>query len=167
MFELGLMALSTAISRGAFDERWSFQGIGSVEGYDAIGLGDGIALELLTRRDQASYAGLLAGCDIGLSLMLTPHPSLVPLEMASAGMVAVTNSYENKTSAAMEAISRNLIAPEPTIEGVAAGLEGAAAAADDPEARVQGAAEVEWSRDWDDAFDDRLIQQVADWLASC
>ena len=167
MFELGLMALSTAISRGAFDERWSFQGIGSVEGYDAIRLSDGIALELLTRRDQASYAGLLAGCDLGLSLMLTPHPSLVPLEMATAGMVTVTNSFENKTAAAMEAISRNLIAPEPTIDGVAAGIQRAAAAADDPVARMKGAAEVEWSRDWDTAFDDRLIAKVTEWLASC
>jgi len=167
MFELGLMALSTAISRGAFDDGWSFQGIGSVQGWDRIRLGDGAELELLTRRDQASYASLLAGCDVGLALMLTPHPSLVPLEMASAGMVTVTNTFENKTAAAMEAISRNLIASEPSIDGVAAGLERAAAAAEDSDTRVRGAAELEWSRDWDAAFDDALVEQVVDWLASC
>ena len=166
MFELGLMALSTAISRGAFDNGWSFQGIGSVEGWERIQVREGIELELLTRRDQASYASLLEGCDVGLALMLTPHPSLVPLEMASAGMVTVTNSFENKTAAAMEAISANLIAPEPTLDGIAHGLELAAAAADDPEARARSAAELEWSRDWDAAFDDVLVDQIVDWLAS-
>ena len=48
---------------------------------------------------------MLRGHDLGLALMLTPHPSLVPLEMASAGMATVTNSFENKTPAALEAIS--------------------------------------------------------------
>ena len=167
MFELGLMALSTAISRGAFGEGWSFLGIGSVQGWDRIRLSEGAELELLTRRNQDSYASLLSSCDVGLSLMLTPHPSLVPLEMASAGMVTVTNTFENKTAAAMEAISRNLIASEPSIDGVAAGLERAAVAAEDADARVAGAAEVEWSRDWNAAFDDPLVEQVIDWLASC
>jgi glycosyltransferase involved in cell wall biosynthesis len=166
MFELGLMGLSVATSRGAFEGDWSFAGIGTVEGWDRIGLGEGIDLELLTRRDQASYASLLTGCDVGLALMLTPHPSLVPLEMASAGMVTVTNSFENKTAAAMEAISGNLIAADPSLEGIAAGLERAASRAGDHDARVRGA-EVRWSRDWDTSFDDDLMNQVVDWLASC
>jgi hypothetical protein len=166
MFELGLMALSVAISRGAFGGDWSFQGIGAVEGWERMQLGGDVELELLTRRDQGSYAELLAGADVGLALMLTPHPSLVPVEMASAGMVSVTNSFENKTAEAMEAISANLIAPEPTLDGIADGLERAAAASDDHEARVRGA-KVEWSRDWDASFDEGLIGQVADWLASC
>jgi hypothetical protein len=32
----------------------------------------------------------------GVSLMVSPHPSYPPLEMASAGCVTVTNSYEGK-----------------------------------------------------------------------
>jgi glycosyltransferase involved in cell wall biosynthesis len=166
MFELGLMALSVAISRGAFGDGWSFQGIGAVEGWESMQLPDGVELELLTRRDQGSYARLLADSDVGLALMLTPHPSLVPLEMASAGMVAVTNSFENKTAEAMESISPNLLAPGPTLDGIASGLERAAAAAEDSEARVRGA-RVEWPRDWDTSFDPDLMKQVAAWLASC
>jgi hypothetical protein len=166
MFELGLMALSVAISRGAFADGWSFQGIGAVEGWERMQLPGGAELELLTRRDQGSYAELLADSDVGLALMLTPHPSLVPIEMASAGMVAVTNSFENKTAEAMEAISSNLIAPEPTLDGIATALERAAVASEDHEGRVRGA-ELEWSRDWDATFDERLIGQVGDWLASC
>ena len=33
--------------------------------------------------------------------MYTPHPSLVPIEMASAGMLTVTNTFENKTADAL------------------------------------------------------------------
>ena len=65
---------------------------------------------------------MLRDHDVGLALMYTPHPSLVPIEMASAGMLTVTNSFENKTAEAMAAISPNLITAEPSIEGVAGGL---------------------------------------------
>lgn len=42
------------------------------------------------------YPGYLAGVDIGLSLMLSPHPSHPPIEMAAAGARVVTNSYGAK-----------------------------------------------------------------------
>ena len=70
---------------------------------------------------------MLRDHDVGLALMYTPHPSLVPIEMASAGMLTVTNSFENKTAEAMTAISSNLITAEPSIDGVAAALAEAAA----------------------------------------
>ena len=46
--------------------------------------------------------------------MYTPHPSLVPMEMARPGMLTVTNTFENKTAEKLAAISPNLIAAEPT-----------------------------------------------------
>ena len=60
--------------------------------------------------------------------MYTPHPSLVPIEMASAGMLTVTNTFENKTADAMSAISPNLITAEPSVEGVVGGIAEAVAA---------------------------------------
>jgi len=44
----------------------------------------------------ADYAALLNEAAIGVSLMMSPHPSYPPLEMASAGCVTITNSYEAK-----------------------------------------------------------------------
>ena len=64
----------------------------------------------LPRRDQAGYADLLREHDVGLALMYTPHPSLPPIEMAAAGMLTVTNTFETKTADALAAISPNLIA---------------------------------------------------------
>ncbi|MDZ7781803.1 MAG: hypothetical protein U5K56_02270 [Halioglobus sp.] len=42
------------------------------------------------------YASLLRQSGIGLSLMISPHPSYPPLEMAYAGCVTVTNTFEAK-----------------------------------------------------------------------
>lgn len=42
------------------------------------------------------YAGMLNRACAGVSLMVSPHPSYPPLEMASAGCVTVTNGYEGK-----------------------------------------------------------------------
>ena len=124
-----------------------------------IELGGETALELAPRAAQQDYGALLREHDVGLALMYTPHPSLVPIEMASAGLLAVTNTFENKTAAALAEISPNLIAAEPTIDGVAAALCDATAASDDVEARVRGS-RVRWSRDWDRSFDDALIDRV-------
>lgn len=161
MFELGVLALARATGDGTFAGGWELNGVGAVRGGGGrIALGTGAAVRLLPRRDQVGYAELLRGHDVGLALMYTPHPSLVPLEMASAGMVTVTNSFENKTAKAMAAISSNLITVAPTVDGVAAGLRAAAAQVADADARAAGAA-VDWSTSWADSFPDALVDRIA------
>ena len=110
MYELGLLALDRALAAGAF-AGWELHGIGTVEGGRRIALGGGASMELLPRSSQAGYADILRAHDVGLALMYTPHPSLVPIEMASAGMVCVTNSFENKTAAAMAPSRRTCMRP--------------------------------------------------------
>jgi hypothetical protein len=163
MFELGVLALSRALEDGALRSGWELRGIGTVQGGRPIELAADARLDLLPRMGQAEYARVLRDHDVGLALMYTPHPSLVPIEMASAGMLTVTNSFENKTPAAMEAISSNLITAEPSIEAIADALKSAAAVVDDSARRVAGSA-VRWSRDWNQSFDDGLMAQIAAFL---
>jgi hypothetical protein len=159
MFELGVLALSRALTGGAFDGDWEFSGIGSLGGRGRIALGRS-SMRLLPRTDQAGYAQLLREHDVGLALMYTPHPSLVPLEMAAAGMLAVTNSFENKDAEAMAAISSNLIVAEPSTEAIAAALHAAATKAPDAAGRLAGA-RVQWSTSWDESFPDALLDRIA------
>ena len=166
MFELGLMGLAEAIARGTFGPGWELYGIGAVEGGDRIRLGTSSQLEVLTRRDQGSYADLLTSSDVGLALMSTPHPSLVPLDMASAGMLTVTNSFETKTPEAMSAIATNLIAVPPSLEGVVTGLQEAVEGADDYARRIEGAS-VDWSRDWEESLNPDVMRQVISLIESC
>ncbi|GIK78852.1 MAG: hypothetical protein BroJett022_25420 [Actinomycetes bacterium] len=159
MFELGMIAISRAIEAGTFGEDWEFFGIGSVSGRARVAIANGNELDVLPRQDQARYGEILGGYDVGLSLMLTPHPSLVPIEMASAGLLTVTNTFATKTAERLAAISANLIAAEPSIEGVAAGLAAAVARVDDHEGRVRGAA-VDWSSDWERSLDPSAMAAV-------
>lgn len=158
MFELGVLALDRALARGAF-RGWELHGIGTVESGRRVSVGGGASLEMLPRAAQSDYAQLLRDHDVGLALMYTPHPSLVPIEMASAGMLAVTNSFENKTADAMSAISPNITAAQPGIEAVADALCRASEGAGELERRAAGSA-VDWSRSWDEAFDDALMERV-------
>jgi hypothetical protein len=54
-----------------------------------------------------SYASYLNKSSVGISLMVSPHPSYPPLEMAEAGLVTITNNYGNKDLAG---IFSNIIA---------------------------------------------------------
>ncbi|HEX8976387.1 MAG TPA: glycosyltransferase [Solirubrobacteraceae bacterium] len=160
MFELGILALRRALGDGGL-QGWELHGIGSVGGgRRTLSLGGGAELQLVPRADQRAYGELLRGHDLGLALMYTPHPSLVPIEMAAAGMLTVTNSFENKTAAAMRAISPNLIAAEPTVGALASALTRAASSAADGDARIRGA-QVRWSRSWDESFSAELLDRVA------
>jgi hypothetical protein len=156
MFELGALALARAVSEGMF-AGWELHGIGTVGREREIPLGGGISLSLLARADQRTYARLLRDHDVGLALMYTPHPSLVPIEMAAAGMLTVTNSFENKTAEAMRAISANLITAEPRVETLASALGEAAAGADDLTRRIRGS-HVNWSSDWRCSLPDDLLR---------
>jgi glycosyltransferase involved in cell wall biosynthesis len=165
MFELGLLAIQRALAEGTFRSGWELRGIGTVGHRRRLGLGGDEALELLPRSAQSDYAGVLAGHDVGLALMYTPHPSLAPIEMAAAGLVVVTNTFENKTPEALRAISTNLIAGEPTVTGIATALRRAAEGAEDFEQRVTGS-EVNWSRDWSESFGDELLERVQAFLGT-
>ncbi len=164
MFELGVLALARALAEGAF-AGWELHGIGTVGRGGDVSLGAGRALTLLPRTDQAAYARLLREHDVGLALMYTPHPSLVPIEMACAGMLTVTSSFENKTPEAMAAISGNLIVAEAGVESLAVALREAAAGAGDLQRRAAGS-RVSWSSDWRTSLPDELLQRLMASLTS-
>jgi glycosyltransferase involved in cell wall biosynthesis len=162
LFDLGVLALGRALEQGML-AGWELHGIGTLDAGRRIDLGGGAGLRLLSRADQRAYGSVLRGHDVGLALMYTPHPSLAPIEMASAGMLTVTNSFENKTAETMAAISPNLITVEPSVAAIAAALGEAQAGAEDFERRARGSA-VRWSRDWNRSFDDDLLARIASFL---
>jgi hypothetical protein len=158
MFELGLMAMGEAIHDGTLPAGWNYYGIGAMEP-SGVRITDGVSMQILPRQSQDEYRGLLREHAVGLSLMDTPHPSLVPLEMASAGILVVTSTFENKTAEALRAISENLIPVEPTVDAIKAGLAEAVASASDTERRIRGS-RVDWCRSWQESFDDDLVERI-------
>ena len=152
LFELGVLALGRALERGAL-AGWTLDCIGAQRRGGRLDLGGGDWMRLLPP------GPLPAGYDVGLAPLFAPQPGRVPLEMARAGMVAVTTTFENKTAGALAAVSPNLIGADPTVDGIAAGLAAAAVAAGDAERRLRGSA-LRWSVDWDASFDDALLDRV-------
>ena len=53
-------------------------------------------IHIVGKASLDEYATYLSESMIGISLMISPHPSYPPLEMAYAGMKVITNSYEGK-----------------------------------------------------------------------
>jgi len=161
MFEIGFIALETAIRSGAFSDDWEFYGIGA--SHNDMQLPDGRILKMIGKVGLKEYREMLPDFDLGLALMYTPHPSLLPIEMAAAGQVVVTNTCINKTVDELENISSNFCVAEPTIPSVAAALDVAANRVADLAAREAGA-RVNWSQDWDQTFSPELLKQVQQWF---
>ncbi len=79
MFEMGLAALVTLFSDPAIVAAgWTAHGIGSIATADRLELVPGTFLRMVPKTSLQGYSEMLPGFDVGLSLMLTPHPSLVP-----------------------------------------------------------------------------------------
>lgn len=164
MFELGILGLSEAVRLGYLDpNEWELYGIGTAGATPRVPLYGDVSLTLLPKVNLKEYRETLPSFDVGLSLMLSPHPSLVPIEMAAAGMVAVTNTCENKTAERLVAISRNLMGVDPTVDGIAEGLKLAVQRAGDYQARVEGAS-VQWATDWNEAFNPVFMRRLEDFL---
>jgi hypothetical protein len=71
------------------------------ETHAGVDLGGGLALRSVGKLSLTDYAATIAGSAIGVSLMISPHPSYPPLEMAAFGCEVVTNAFANKDLSAL------------------------------------------------------------------
>lgn len=74
-------------------KNWNVLGIGELD--RDLDLGP-FTLRGLGKLSLAEYRERLQRSAVGVSLMLSPHPSYPPLEMAAYGMSVITNSFANK-----------------------------------------------------------------------
>lgn len=156
MYEFGLAALKTAAARlGPALDGWDLVGVGADKPAE-VALGAGRSLRLISKLSPAAYRRMLAGSDVGLALMYTPHPSLVPIEMAAAGLVTVTNTCLSKTAETMATISPDLISAEPTVEALADALVEAVSRATRGDV---GRGPVQWPSSPEAAFPDAWMAQ--------
>lgn len=70
------------------------------EQHPDVALGHGMVLRSVGKLSLDQYAALLHESAVGVSLMISPHPSYPPLEMAHFGMLTVTNRFASKDLAA-------------------------------------------------------------------
>jgi hypothetical protein len=154
LFELGLRALRQAVADGVFDAAlWEFVAVGRE--LPDLALTDRHVLRAQPWRSYGAYGELLGSSDILLSLMLSPHTSYPPLEMAAAGGLVVTNTYGPKTAASLSAMSPSILAAAPEVHALVAALRRAA------EASIPATPDVRLPATWDEA-----LAEVVPWLAA-
>ncbi|MGX5775629.1 rhamnosyltransferase WsaF family glycosyltransferase [Methylorubrum zatmanii] len=78
----------------AFWRDWRFLAIG--EDFSGDQLKCSGRIEVMGRLSLAEYGNLSSRAALAVSLMVSPHPSYPPLELANAGVLVLTNDYANK-----------------------------------------------------------------------
>lgn len=166
LFEFTLLALDRFLrDEGIAPGDVELVGVGTLEFESELPVGDGHSLKIRPKLEIGDYATSLAGFDIGLSLMYAPHPSILPFEMAAAGLVVVTNTFGSRDETVLTAISGNIVPVEPSIDAIAAGLATAWQRCEDHNARIRHA-EFPWSRDWTESFSPAVMAPIDKAVAS-
>lgn len=93
-FELVVESLKRWIDDDDSSCQWEFFSAGEL--HAPVRLAKGRYLTSVGKLSLSDYAALLAESYAGISLMVSPHPSYPPLEMASFGVKVITNCYGRK-----------------------------------------------------------------------
>ena len=123
-------------------------GLGDVE----VKLSQNVAITQLPRMTLKEYEEQMYTFDLCLSLMASPHPSIVPFDLASAGALVVTNSFEVKDAKYFKEISDLIYVAKPYVDNVVDELRNAVNKVDDLELRFNLAKSIEYAKDWDDVW---------------
>lgn len=154
LFEIGLRALRQAVTDGVFEAGgWEFVAVG--RDLPDLPLSERHVLRAQPWLSYEAYGELLGTSDVLLSLMLSPHTSYPPLEMAAAGGAVVTNTYGPKTAESLSAISPSIHAAAPEVDAIVAAIR---QAADSP---IPAAPDVRLPATWDEA-----LANVVPWLVA-
>lgn len=78
------------------------------EWFDPVLISELSSSKVVGKVTMKEYAELLSKASIGISLMLSPHPSYPPLEMCSAGVQTITNTFDFKDLSARSIFCQNL-----------------------------------------------------------
>lgn len=124
-FEAGIDGLNLWCRRNPTKAAdWTIYCIG--EAFDKYQLGELKNAVITGKMPLDVYAKLLSKASIGLSLMISPHPSYPPLEMAYAGIRTISNRYECKDISERSPLLTSL--DEVTPESIADAIDAAVTA---------------------------------------
>ena len=160
LFEFALLAIDQFLKNERIGvHEIELVGVGTLEFQSNLPIGNGHQLKVQPKLELGDYASSLASFDIGLSLMYAPHPSILPFEMAAAGLVVVTNTFGARDAGVLTGISRNIVPVEPSIGAIAQGLAEAWKRCGNHHERIENAS-FDWSRDWQESFSSPFIDRL-------
>jgi hypothetical protein len=150
MFELAALALIDAYNSGAFNgDEWEFYGMGI--GNTIVQLTPTMEVKQLPRMPLDEYEAITKTFDLCLTLMSSPHPSLIPMDLAASGAIVVTNTFETKTTKYLNSISSNILAAKPDLLALSAAIKEGVARTRDIQSRWDGST-ITWPKTWDETW---------------
>jgi hypothetical protein len=118
LFELAIKSLDKITT---VNKTKSFEIISVGELHEDVTLSTGIKVKSLGALSGQDYKIQISEADIGLSLMLSPHPSYPPLEMAALGLTTVSNDFLGYKKAYLS--SMGIHVAEPSLKSIVAKLQ--------------------------------------------
>jgi lipopolysaccharide biosynthesis protein/ubiquinone biosynthesis protein Coq4 len=104
-------------------DQWRIVSVG--EEYSLALVRDIHNIQVAGKLTLEEYGDMLSRSLVGISLMMSPHPSYPPLEMAHAGLFTITNDYECKdlTKRSKNIISVGVATPNSLSRALASGVK--------------------------------------------
>lgn len=149
LFFIGLEILDEALTKGLINEEWEIYLAGSNEIPSFI-FSNGIKPNILGALGWKDYLEFIKSVDVCLSLMHTPHPSYIPLDVASTGGVVLTNKYATKESVPH---SQNILCENLDSKSLLKGLEKAMQLSLNAEKRYSNYANNKIEKNWEKSFE--------------
>lgn len=151
LYQAGLRIIDTAIEQGILDtNRWTIYFAG--ESFEPIPFSDGTMPVMVGKMNWEEYTSFLKEIDLGFSLLWSPHPGYIPMDIAAAGGISISNTYRDKT---VEHYSPNIICGDIIKpDFVARQFKEAVLLAENMEQRKENFMRTNLAQDWNVAFSD-------------
>lgn len=154
LYYSGLKFLDEAIMKGVIDyKEWEIHFGGIDITSESFLFSNGHKPNMLGQMDWSQYAQFLRSVDLAFSLMYTPHPSYIPLDVAASGGVVLTNKYLNKQSLNY---SKNIICADLESESMLEGFKQAVELSKNTSQRSSNFLNNHIEKNWDSAFAETL-----------
>jgi hypothetical protein len=154
LFYRGLEVIQQALSEGIFPtDEWEFYFAG--HGIPKISLPGNMKIHLIQNLNWQEYSEIISTMDLGFCLMLSPHPSYPPLDLAATGAVVVTNQFANKQS--LDRYDDSILVVPPNKEALLQGIKDALVRLERPKPDLPSGPSFE--KTWEQTF-----SPVLQWL---
>lgn len=119
-------------------------------------LDSGVTVKNLGKMSMEEYYDFAKTVDLGVSLMMAPHPSYPPLELASLGAAVVTTSYKTKTD--LTKYCNNIFVQNSTLDSLVDGIKKAGSVS--YETRLKNAELASYGVIWNETLD-KLVKKLS------
>jgi hypothetical protein len=109
------------------------------------------------------YEDFILSTDVCLTLMASPHPSLLPFDFSGIGSLVVTNSFQTKGPDYFVGISDLIICCDPDPNALVKGLKEAVKKSEDLDWRFKSL-NINYPRDWEKTWNHDVRSLLKQWV---